>query len=66
MTQLNPRTSSSSVAQQMRDLNTETGAVQSALVQAQASLTHAMKLVELQYHQKRKQIINGHDESEAP
>jgi len=45
----------------LRDLNTRTHTMLGALNQAQASVNHALKLVQLHYHQERKHILNGHD-----
>jgi len=63
---IQPSTGTSSlVARQLRDLNSETRVLQAALNQAQASVNHAVRLVELQYHQKRKEILNGHADEDA-
>jgi hypothetical protein len=55
-----------SVHQQLRALNKEYRDTQEALNHTQASLNRAMKLMEENYHRKRKQILNGngHDEED--
>ena len=62
MTTLNLGTSPS-VAQQLRELNSETRVLQTALNQAQASVNHAVHLVELNYHRKRKEILRSDEVS---
>ena len=52
-----------SVNNQLRALNNEYRDTQSALMQAQHSVSRALKLNEENYHRKRKAIIrgNGHN-----
>lgn len=66
MTALNSPGITQAINRQLRELNTETHAVTTALNQAQASLTHAMKLVQLTYHQKRKAILGAGALASAP
>jgi len=50
------------VKQQLRGLDKEYRETQVALNQTQASLTHTMRLTEMNYHRRRKAILaNGHD-----
>jgi hypothetical protein len=49
-------------ASQLRQLNREYQPLLAALTQNQNSATHAMKLAQLEYHRRRKEILNGHDQ----
>ena len=47
---------------QLRALNREYQPLLSALSQNEASATHANKLAQMEYHRRRKAILNGHDD----
>jgi hypothetical protein len=49
-------------AAQLRQLNREYQPLLSALSQNEASATHANKLAQMEYHRRRKAILNGHDD----
>jgi hypothetical protein len=59
-------TRDASVHQQLRALDKEHRETQVALNQAEASILHARKLDELNFHRRRKAILNnGHDQDPA-
>ena len=49
-------------AYQLRQLNREYQPLLAALNRNEASATHANKLAQLEYHRRRKAILNGHDQ----
>ena len=49
----------------LRDLNSDYRETISALMGAHASINRALKLTEENYQRKRRQILNGHDESRS-
>jgi hypothetical protein len=49
----------------LRDLNSDYRETISALMGAHASINRALKLTEENYQRKRRQILNGHAESES-
>jgi hypothetical protein len=51
-------------AQQLRALNREYQPLLSALSQNEASATHANKLAQMEYHRKRREILNAHDQDQ--
>jgi len=54
-------TEQTSTSRLLRDLNTRTHTMLGALNQAQASVSHALKLVQIHYQEERRHILNGHD-----
>jgi hypothetical protein len=50
------------VRKQLRDLNNEYRETTSALMGAHASINRTLKLNEQNYHRRRKEILNGHDD----
>jgi len=65
MLQPSPRiTTNDAVQAQLRALDKEHRETLTALNQAEASVAHARKLNELNYHRRRKPILNnGHDDN---
>jgi len=65
MLQPSPRvTTADPVQQQLRALHKEHRETLTALNQAEASVAHARKLNDLNYHRRRKAILaNGHDDN---
>ena len=49
---------------QLRALNREYQPLLSALSQNEASATHANKLAQMEYHRKRREILNAHDQDQ--
>jgi hypothetical protein len=49
-------------AAQLRQLNREYKPLLTALSQNEASATHANKLAQMEYHRRRREILNGHDD----
>ena len=47
---------------QLRALNREYQPLLSALSQNEATATHANKLAQMEYHRRRKAILNGNDQ----
>jgi hypothetical protein len=54
-----PQTNGHDKAAQLRALNREYKPLLTALSQNEASATHANKLAQMEYHRKRKAILNG-------